>query len=40
MTGVFIILGGIVAFATIIGVMDLLAERQDRTARRHGGGGR
>jgi hypothetical protein len=33
MTGVFIILGGMVAFATVIGVMDLLAERHDRAMR-------
>lgn len=32
MTGIFIILGGMAAFATVIGVMDLLAERRDRAA--------
>jgi hypothetical protein len=34
MTGIFILFGGMLAFATVIGVMDLLAERRDRAARR------
>ena len=36
MTGAFILLGGMLAFATLIGLMDLLAERHDRAARRQG----
>lgn len=34
MAGFFVILGGMLLFATIIGVMDILAERQER--RREG----
>jgi len=33
MVGYFIILGGVVLFATIVGVYDLLAERQHRRER-------
>ena len=33
MTGIYIMMGGIVAFVTIIGVMDLLARRQQRRLR-------
>jgi hypothetical protein len=35
MVGYFIILGGVVLFATIVGVYDLLAERQHRREREH-----
>jgi nitrate reductase gamma subunit len=30
MTGVYIMLGGMVLFASIIGILDLLARRQER----------
>jgi hypothetical protein len=33
MTGFFVMMGGIVAFVSIIGVMDLLARRQRRRLR-------
>ena len=33
MVGVFIILGGMVVFATVIGVMDLIARRQEMQQR-------
>jgi hypothetical protein len=33
MIGVYIILGVMVSFATVIGVLDWLAERQHRRAR-------
>lgn len=33
MIGLYIMMGGIVAFVTIIGVMDLLARRQQRRLR-------
>lgn len=33
MVGAFIILGGMVLFATLIGVMDLIARRQERQQR-------
>jgi hypothetical protein len=36
MTGAFILIGGMLAFATVIGLMDLLAERHNRAARRQG----
>ncbi len=32
--GVYILLGGMVAFATIVGVLDLVAERRERAARK------
>jgi hypothetical protein len=33
MTGIYIMLGGMVLFATVVGIWDLMAERQRR--RRH-----
>lgn len=33
MTGIYIMMGGLVAIVTIIGVMDLLARRQRRRLR-------
>jgi hypothetical protein len=36
MTGAFILIGGMLAFATVIGLMDLLAERHNRALRRQG----
>lgn len=33
MVGFFIILGGMVLFATVVGIYDLLAERQHRRQR-------
>lgn len=35
MTGFFILFGGIAAFATIIGVLDLLARRQRHRRQAH-----
>jgi hypothetical protein len=35
MTGIYIMLGGMVLFATVIGVLDWLAERHDRHHRAH-----
>jgi hypothetical protein len=35
MTGFFVMMGIIIAFVTIIGVMDLLARRQQRRLREH-----
>ena len=34
MTGFFILFGGIALFATVIGVLDLLARRQHRKTQR------
>ena len=34
MTGVFIMLGGMLAFATVVGVLDLIGQRQHRRGRR------
>jgi hypothetical protein len=33
MTGIYIMLGGMVLFATVIGIWDLMAERQRRRQR-------
>jgi len=33
MTGFFVMIGGIIAFVTVIGTMDLLARRQRRRLR-------
>jgi hypothetical protein len=33
MLGLFILLGGMVLFATIIGVLDLIGRRQERPGR-------
>ena len=35
MMGFYILLGGIALFATVIGVLDLLARRQHRKAQKH-----
>jgi hypothetical protein len=35
MTGLYVLLGGMAAFATLIGMIDLIGRRQDRRAH-HG----
>lgn len=35
MTGVYVMMGGVALFVTLIGVMDLLGQRQKRRQEKH-----